>query len=586
MPIDERTASGGNRLTILFGLIAFFGVIMVVRLFWIMVINHNEYVVKAADMQGMATKVSPTRGLIYWQDVPHERTFPVALNKDTYTVFADTRQFETQTERTETAEALFRVVGGEETVKEEFKKVLQKENDPYEPLIPAVDEAVAQNIRDAKIPGIGLERHPERFYPEKELVSQTIGFVGKNDQGEPVGRYGIEGYFNAELSGSGGFLEGVRSASGRLIPLAGRSFTPVQDGADVVLTIDRTLQYRACERLRQAAEEYKAKSASLLMMNPSTGAILALCNTPSFDANAYNKVTDISLFNNNSIFTPYEPGSIFKPIAMAAALEEGLVSPDTTFFDTGSREGVCETPIRNAGNKAYQTQTMIGVLDNSINTGMVWVAEKLGRERLKTYVENFGFGTKTGVSLDTEVAGDISSLSRNPKRNFDCYAATASFGQGITVTPLQMVVAYAAIANGGVMMAPRIVSEIRYADGRVEEMKPKEIKRVLSSRAAQLLKSMLISVVDQGHGKPANAPGYFVAGKTGTAQIAGPGGYIQNIYNHSFVGFAPAENPAFVMIVKFEKPEVEFSASTAAPVFGDIARFALQYLEIPPTRKK
>lgn len=569
---------------VLFSLIVGFGAIMIARLFWLMVLHHEEYVLKANDMQGIATKVRPIRGEVYWQDVPHRLTFPIALNKDTYTVFADTRQLQSDRARKDTAEALFRIVGGDETIVSQFEKVLQKENDPYEPLIPAVDEGVAEAIREARITGLGLERHPERFYPEKELIAQTLGFVGKNDQGEPVGRYGIEGYFNKELTGSGGFVEGVRSASGRLIPLSGKEFTPVEDGADVVLTLDRTLQYRACERLKQAAEEYKAESASLVMMDPNSGAILALCNTPSFDANLYNKVKDIRLFNNNSIFTPYEPGSIFKPIAMAAALEEGLVTPDTTFFDTGSREGICETPIRNAGNKAYQTQSMIGVLDNSINTGMVWVAEKLGRERLKQYIENFGFGTKTGIHLDTEASGDISSLSRNAKRNFDCYAATASFGQGITVTPLQMVVAYAAIANGGVLMAPHIVSEIRYADGRAEEVKPKEIKRVLSTRAAQLVKSMLISVVDQGHGKPAKAPGYYVAGKTGTAQIAGQGGYIQNVYNHSFVGFAPAENPAFVMIIKFEKPAVEYSASTAAPVFGDIARFALQYLDIPPTR--
>jgi cell division protein FtsI/penicillin-binding protein 2 len=580
----ERSQKPLERLRILFILIALFGVLMIVRLFVVMVVHHEEYAVIAADMQGMMARVTPKRGLLYWQDVPRRITYPIALNKDTYTVFADTRQLTTNADREKTADALFDIVGGEETVKAEFLSVLAKENDPYEPLIPKVDEALAERIREEQILGIGLERHPERFYPEKELVSQTLGFVGKNDAGEPVGRYGVEGYFNDVLSGSGGFLEGVRSASGRLIPLAGRSFTPVEDGADIVLTLDRTLQYRACERLRAAAIEYQAESASLIMMNPNTGAILALCNTPEFDPNTYSKVESVSLYNNNSIFTPYEPGSIFKPIAMAAAIEEGLVSPETHFFDTGLREGVCEKPIRNAGNKAYQSQTMIGVLDNSINTGMVWVAEKLGRERLKTYIEQFGFGTKTGIALDTEAAGNIDSLSLNPKRAFDCYAATASFGQGITVTPLQMVVAYSAIANGGVLMAPRIVSEIRYTDGRVEEVKPKEIKRVISTRASALMKSMLVSVVDQGHGKPAKANGYLVAGKTGTAQIAGPGGYIQDIYNHSFVGFAPAENPAFVMIVKFEKPAVEFSASTAAPVFGDIAQFALQYLEIPPTR--
>ncbi len=573
-----------HRLTWLFTVLAGIGVVMVLRLFWLMVVEHGEYLAKAEEIQGVVAKMSPQRGLVYWQNSHSKEIFPVALNKDTFTVFADTRAITTPEMADSSARELAAVTGANDEEKLRYFVTLSKPDDPYEPILPKIDDALASKIADKKILGIALERHAERYYPEGELASHVVGFVGKTDKAEAIGRYGIEGYFDKVLAGSGGFVEGVRSASGRLIPVAGQAFTAVEDGADVVLTLDRTLQFMACERLKKAAILYKAESASLVMMNPQNGDILAMCNTPAFDPNNYGKVAEVSSYNNHTVFTAYEPGSVFKPVAMAAALDEGLVTPETHFYDSGIREGVCDKPIQNAGNKAYQDQTMIGVLDNSINTGMVWLAEKLGKTRLKQYVETFGFGTKTGITLDTEVAGNIESLNKNPKRDFDCYTATASFGQGITVTPIQLVSAYAAIANGGNLVLPRIVSEIRYSSGKVEKIQPQELRQVMSSRAASLLKSMLVSVVDKGHGTPAKVPGYLVAGKTGTAQIAGPGGYIENAYNHSFVGFAPAENPAFVMIIKFEKPAVEYSASTAAPVFGDIAKFALQYLQIPPTR--
>jgi cell division protein FtsI/penicillin-binding protein 2 len=331
--------------------------------------------------------------------------------------------------------------------------------------------------------------------------------------------------------------------------------------------------------------EYNASSASLIIMEPQTGAIRVMCNIPDFDPNNYGSVDDISVYNNSSIFTAYEPGSIFKPVTMAAALDEGLIDPHSPFHDFGVRADLCKTPIRNAELKIYNDTDMTGILENSINTGMIYISERLGTERFRNYVEKFGFGIKSGITLDTESAGNIVSLSQNKKTDkIDCYTATASFGQGLTVTPLQMVDAYAAIANGGTLMTPYIVDEIQYKNGKTVKTQPVEIRRVMSERAASLLSGMLVNVVEKGHAVRARSTEYYIAGKTGTAQIPGPGGYTAETI-HSFVGFAPVDNPKFVMIVKYEKPERKYAESTAVPVFGDIAKFIFDYYEVIPGRK-
>src|SRR3989338_2786374 len=320
-------------------------------------------------------------------------------------------------------------------------------------------------------------------------------------------------------------------------------------------------------------------------MDPYTGAVRAMCSFPDFDPNNYGAVQNIRSYNNSTIFTPYEPGSIFKAIAMAAALNEGLVEPQSPFFDPGVRADLCKTPIRNAENKSYNDTNMTGILTDSINTGMIYIVEKLGTSRFMDYVEKFGFGVKSGIELDTETPGNIESLTKNKKSNkIDCYTATGSFGQCLTVTPLQMVAAYAAIANGGLLMSPYIVDEITQADGKVIKTKAKEVHRVLSERAASLLSGMLVNVVENGHAKAAKSKEYYVAGKTGTAQIPGPGGYTADTI-HSFVGFAPVDHPKYVMIVKYEKPERKYAESTAVPVFSDISDFLLQYYEVMPGRK-
>ncbi|MBI5728145.1 MAG: penicillin-binding protein 2, partial [Candidatus Magasanikbacteria bacterium] len=420
----------GERLVFIAGAIIFFAVLVGGRLFTLMVLHHDRYVALAADSQELYEKFFPVRGQIYFQDSRTAEEYPAAISRDVFGLFVDSRQILNDKMADEVTKELTDIFHYDEAKAKVVRDKLNRRTDPYEPLEKRVDEQTAEIIKEKHLPGIGLARYSERYYPEKTLGAHVLGFVGKDQNGNSAGRYGIEGYWQDTLSGSGGYLSGTKSPGGRLIPLAESDIQPAKNGANLLLTIDRTLQFRACERLRQAAAEYQAVSASLVVLNPLTGAILAMCSFPDFDPNTYNDVADIGQYNNTAIFTAYEPGSVFKPVGMAGALNEGIVNSDTVFHDVGSRAGLCSKPIQNALFKSYGDQTMTGVLVHSINTGMVFVAEHLGKRKFQDYVERFGFGVKEGLEIDKEVAGTVESLSKNKGSQLDCYTATASFGQG------------------------------------------------------------------------------------------------------------------------------------------------------------
>ncbi len=563
------------------------GFFMIGQLFVLMVLHHKGYTALASGVQETTRELLPDRGRIFIQNTQTGERFPLAMNRDYFLLFADTRVIQSDEQAEDVAERLAEVFQYNDEKKFSVYTQLNKRTDPYEPIEKKIDEETMRRIMDKKLPGIHAVGIPHRYYPEGSLAAHVIGFVGKDEKGKSAGRYGIEGYFDRELAGSGGFLEGVRSADGYIIPAEGKLFTsfePPEDGASITLTLDRSIQFVACEKLRQLREYYKAASGALVVMDAKTGAIRALCSEPGFDPNTYADAPSVDVYNNTAIFTPYEPGSIFKPIAMAAALNESIVTPETPFVDPGSKSGVCTKPIMNADKKIYGAQTMTGILEKSINTGMVYVVEQVGKKKFREYVERFGFGVKEGIEIDTEQTGTIQSLSENKDDRIDCYTATASFGQGITVTPLQMAAAYGAIANGGKLMRPYIVEEIAYPDGKIERRRPTEIRQVMSGRTSALLSGMLVNVIEQGFSKLARVEGYRIAGKSGTAQIAGPGGYNPNETIHSFMGFGPVEDPVFVLIIKIEKPQTEqYSSITIAPVFREIADFILSYYSVPPS---
>ncbi len=326
----------------------------------------------------------------------------------------------------------------------------------------------------------------------------------------------------------------------------------------------------------------QAERGSVVILEPKTGAVIAMCNAPTFDPNAYSQVTDAAVYNNTAIFGAYEPGSVFKAITMAAALDTGKVTPDTPFNDNGPVQ-IGPNVIHNADPKPRGLVTMTDVLDFSLNTGLVEVVSRLGPEVFRQYVRDFGFGQKTGIELQTESPGSTEELEHTG----EIWSATASFGQGISVTPLQLALAYTAFADNVVLMKPMIVAETDHADGTVDAAHPVAVRRVLSERAAKLITAMLVSVVEKGEGKHAAVPGYWIAGKTGTAQIpkTGGGGYEVGSTIGSFAGFGPIEDPKFVMVVRIDRPQgVNFAESSAAPLWGDIAKYLLDYYEVPPTR--
>lgn len=560
-----------------YGMVLVAGLI-ILRLFVLQVVDHKFYQALASGQHEIFQELFPSRGDILVHDSIDGRLVPVASTQELAFIFADPRHIE---DPGEVAEKLGELFGYDEDKIEALKIRLDQPDDPYEPIerkvsIEMLDEIVAMNL-----PGINHIREEARLYPEQNMSGHVIGFVGSNEDGSLSGRYGIEGYFNSELSGSPGFFRSERDIAGRLIAIGDRSIEPAIDGADIVLTIDRTIQYFACSALQNAVKRHQADGGSVVILDPSDGRVLAMCGAPDFDPANYVEVEDINLYNNPAIFNAYEPGSVFKPITMAAALDSGAVTPSTTYNDTG--EVIIDVyTINNSDGNANGIQTMTEALEKSLNTGMIWAMRQTGKDVFREYVSDFGFGEYTGIDLETEMAGTISSLYLD----HEVYAATASYGQGITVTPLQLAAAYAAIANGGILKKPYIIDEIRYPDGTVEKRQGQDIRRVIEAKTSRLLGAMLISVIEHGHGGQAGVPGFYVAGKTGTAQVAKPGGgYYGSITIGTFAGFAPVEDPKFAMVVRIDRPRtVQWAESTAAPLFGEIADFLLKYFEVPPSR--
>lgn len=564
-----------SRLHIVALFFLFLGGAVVVRLADLQIVNHSRWLARAETQQEYRQSLFPRRGTIFIQDAKApDGLYPLATNQKKFFVYAVPQRI---TNPDRTARLLAPLLQLEEAA---LVAKLSKADDPWEPLQHRVQEATIESVKALDLPGIAFLSEPSRYYPEKEAASHVLGFV-RFDGEKSEGQYGIEDYFDAMLRGKEGYMESVRDARGESVAGLGGSIVPAEDGADIVLTIDRNIQFVVCKELRAAVEKHGASGGSVVVLDPKTGAVRAMCSVPDFDPNAYRDVKDASAFNNPITFLDYEPGSIFKPITMAAGIETGAVEPETTYEDKGYvRLGV--HTMRNSDGKKHGIQTMMQVLEESLNTGAIFVARKMEKEIFRQFVENFGFGKRTGIEVAAEVSGDVSSLAKPG----EIYTATASFGQGITATPLQLAVAYSALANGGVLMKPYIVAEVRYPDGRREVHAPIVVRRVVSDRTAALISGMLVSVVRNGHGKRANVPGYTVGGKTGTAQIArrdGPG-YEKNATIGSFVGYAPIENPAFVMLTKIDRPkDVQFAESSAAPLFGTIARFLLDYNKVEPT---
>ncbi len=443
-----------------------------------------------------------------------------------------------------------------------------------------------ENISN-KIKGLNFTWETLRYYPEKNFFSNVVGFSNL----ENVGSYGLEASFNKELKGEDGYLLGDKgSYKGEKIIIDKDEYLSAVNGQNLVLTIDYAVQVHVCKKLEEAQAKHNFTGGSIIVMNPKTGAIVAMCSWPDFDPNNYQDVDDIKVFDNQVVAYQYEPGSIFKTITMAAAIDQGKVTPDTHYDDKGQiKISGWSKMIKNSDYDTHGGHGWVDmnyVLENSLNTGAIFAVNQIGEVVFADYLKKFGFGEKTGIDLISESSGDINTLLSDKVK--DINLATASFGQGLAVTPIQMIMAYGAIANKGILMKPYIVSQILDKDNNViEETKSQKIRQVISENTAQTISAMLVNVVENGHAKRSKVAGYYIGGKTGTAQIpSGRGGYLDNKYIHTFVGYGPIEDPQFVMLVKFDSPNTSvYAEGTVVPVFGEIIDFLLKYYQIVATRK-
>ncbi len=546
--------------------------VVLLKLFQVQVINHNFYKVLAQDQHEFFEKIIPERGEIFINDTYSDKIYPLAVNKELNLVYAVPKNI---INRKEVSIKLAELLEMDE---EEIFKIINKEDDPYEVVKRKVSDEAAEKIKSENIMGIKTSPEIIRYYPGNYLAANIIGFLGYSGH-EKVGQYGIEGYYNEKLGGTMGFLELEKDSSGKWITFGSKSSQSPKDGDDIILTIDQTIQYISETKLKEAVLKYGAESGNIIVMDPKTGAIIAMAQYPSFNPNEYFKEEDMSVFLNSSIHNVYEPGSIQKPITMAIGLDLGKVSPSTTYVDKGFIK-IDGWTINNSDGKSNGKQNMTQVLEKSLNTGSVFVQQQVEKNDFYNYLRSFKLSEFTGIEIKGEVKGSLSNLDN--KR--DISYATASYGQGISVTPLAILTAISAFANDGKLMKPYIVSEFIGADGHSEKSEPKIVCQVVSPKTASLISAMMTSVIKNGHAKQAGVSGYKLAGKTGTAQIPKKNGkgYEEDKTIHTFVGFGPIPNPRFSILVKLDSPtNAPYAANTVAPVFSELSQELVNYYNVP-----
>jgi len=437
-----------------------------------------------------------------------------------------------------------------------------------------VSPVEAEQVQALRMDGIGMYLEPTRYYPQGALAGQILGFVNRDSEGLE----GIELRYNDYIRGAAGSSVSERDALGRRVLVEGVEGFQVPPGSDVHLTLDAPIQHLAEKELAAAIQKYRAKAGVAIVVDPATGEVLALANYPTFDPNkAAQQSADQR--RNRAVTDSFEPGSTFKAILAAAALEEGVVGKDDLFY--------CEMgKYHYAGRVIHDTHPhgwlpFAKILQVSSNIGFTKVAEKLKKERYFKYIDKFGFGRVTGV----DVPGEVPGLLRKPENWSGIDLATHAYGQGVSTTPMQMVMAYAAIANGGILMRPYVTRKVVSPQDEVlVANQPQIVRRVISEKTAKLLASMLRDVTNEGGtGTEAKIDGFDVAGKTGTAQKAERGVYSAKKRVSSFVGFVPADNPRLVSLVMVDEPEgTVYGGLVAAPAFRNIAQGALRQLAVAP----
>ncbi|HZR93584.1 MAG TPA: penicillin-binding protein 2 [Gaiellaceae bacterium] len=541
-------------------LLACFGLVFAItlaRAVWLQTVQAGELARRGASQQRETLTVPAARGTIF------DRTgVALAIGEQATTVYANPRQV---VDARTVAEAAQQTLGVDAAT---LYPELTDRAKGFVYVARQADPRRAQELARRHLPGLGFYPEERRVYPLGSVASQLVGFAGVDNRGLA----GVELEQDAALRGHPGRETVIKDPLGRAVDVL--DSVPERDGRAVYLTIDHTIQAYAEQRLRNAVSFWHAKHATAIVMNPHTGAVYAMATAPGFNANSFSALSP-ERTRNTAVTDTYEPGSTFKLVTVSAALAEHLVTRASAFTLPYSIH-VADRVIHDAEPRPTETMTVGQILSRSSNVGAVTLARLLGPERLAEWISRFGFGHATGIDFPGESAGIVLPLRLWSGSTI----GTVPIGQGIAVTPIQMATAYAAVANHGVMVEPHLVDHV------VGSVRPKpRRRRVLSRDIAQQVLSMLVNVVETGTGTSAAVPGYEVAGKTGTAAKPDPrtGGYSTTKYVASFVGIVPATNPQLVILVAVDEPQGQIWGGTvAAPVFRDIARFALQYLEVPP----
>lgn len=458
-----------------------------------------------------------------------------------------------------------------------IEELLSKKNLRWIPLKHKISKDVKKNIEDLGIDGINFETEEIRMYPEGSIAAQLLGFVGKNEIGEDIGYFGLEGYYDLPLKGKPGFLESENDARGFPILAGDANEISAIGGVNLVTHIDKTIQLIVEKKLKEAVEKYGAKSGSVAVMVPSTGAIMGMASYPTYEPVKYFDYGN-EFFKNPVISDSFEPGSIFKPLVMAAAIDDGVVNLDTICDICSGPIKVDKFVIETWDKKYFPNSNLTDIIIHSDNVGMIFVGKRLGSDHFFDYLQRFGIGSLTNVDLQ----GETNPRLREKGKWNVVDLATASFGQGVAVTPIQILKAFSGIANRGKVVKPTVVNKI-IKDGWEQKINRDLPKSVVSEETAQVVTQMMVEAVRNGESKWTSNGGFSVAGKTGTAQIPVSGHYDSEKTVASFIGFAPAQEAKFLMLVTLREPTSSpWGSETAAPLWFSIANEIFPYLGIQP----
>ncbi|KPJ71338.1 hypothetical protein AMJ50_02485 [Parcubacteria bacterium DG_74_3] len=523
-----------------------FTVVLLGRLFFIQIVQGDFYKALAEGLHFFPGETSFQRGEIFFKNGE-----PLAINKKWQLAWAHPLKIK---EKEEFARKVSEILEMPEGL---ILEKIRQEDALYVMLKNKLTDKELENLRNLNLEGLNIDEIEGRYYPQEFLASKVVGFFG----GEETGQYGIEQSYNEVLTGGNNF-----------------------DVADLVLTLDYKIQFMAEKLLTEAQENLGIESGQIIVIEPYSGKILAIANFPNFNPNQYQEFAtqnNLAIFQNDSTQKIFEPGSVLKSITFAAALNEDKITQETTYVDKGV-VNIGGWPIYNYAQRIYDLTSMSEVLEKSINTGAVFVEQKLGHTLFLKYLEKFGFFEKTGIDLE-----ETFSENKEFKKGYEVNFATASFGQGIEMTPIQLIRAYCAIANGGKLIHPFIVEKI-LKEEKVIEIEP-EISsvQIISQKTSRQLTAMLVNVVEEGFARTAKIPGYYIAGKTGTALIPWSSlgkkesGYSEETWQ-SFIGWFPAFNPKVLILVKLDRPETKTAEYSAVPIFNKLAQYLINYQQIPP----